>query len=107
MPDSSICAIGSKRFLQNQNRRALDGDAGQSSGAPRCGVDVDAVLSDVGMRHRRVAMNDKFSVVLRRVEKLMTNPEQIVEVLPLDRNARANPGMDEQEVSAAETVVET
>jgi hypothetical protein len=52
-------------------------------------------------------MNDKVSVVLRRVEKLMANPEQIVEVLPLDRNARANPGMDEQEVSAAETVVET
>ncbi len=107
MPDSSIGAIGSKRFSQNQYRCALDGNAGQSSGAPSSGVDVDPVLLDVGMRHRRMAMNDKVSVVLRRVEKLMANPEQIVEVLPLDRNARANPGMDEQEVSAAETVVET
>src|SRR5260370_1110385 len=80
---------------------------GQGSAAPRCGVDVDPVPLDVRMRHRCMAMNDKFSVVRRRVQKFMTNPEQIMEVLLLDRNARANAGMDEQEVSAAKTVTET
>ena len=35
------------------------------------------------MRHRRVAVNHEFAVVQRRVEKLVTNPEQIVVVLLL------------------------
>ena len=91
---------------QNQNRCALDRDAGESSRPPRSGVDVDSVLPDIGMRHWRVAVNDEFTVVLCRVEKLMTNPEQIVVVLLLDRDVRANAGMHEQEISAAKAVAE-
>ena len=37
----------------------------------------------------------------------MTNPEQILKILPLDRDARANTGMYKQEISAVKTVAET
>src|SRR5580692_5384553 len=86
-------ALLTKPELQNQNRCAFDRCAGESSRSPRAGVDVHSVLPDVGMRHRRMAVDDEFAVVLRRVEKFMTNPEQIVEVLLLDRDSRANTRM--------------
>src|ERR1700733_13950144 len=98
--------IGASSFLQNQNRRAFDGDAGERSRSPRAGVDVHPVSPDVGMRHRRVAMNDEFAVGPRRVEKFLTNPEQIVEVLLLNRNAWTNACMHEQEVAAAKAAAE-
>jgi hypothetical protein len=58
------------------------------------------------MRHRRMAVYDEFAVVLRRVEKFMTNPEQIVEVLLLDRDSRADTRMHEQEIATTKTVAE-
>src|SRR5258708_23682890 len=96
-----------KRFSQNQNRCALDGNAGKSSRAPRPGVDVDSVRPDVGMRHRRMAVNDNHAVVLYRVEKLVTNPEQILQILLLDRDARPNTGMNQKEISAIKTIRKT
>src|SRR5258708_2132353 len=95
-----------KPFSQNQNLRALDSDAGEGSRLPRSGIDVDPVVSNVGMRPRRMAMNDKFSVVPCRVEELVTNPEQVIEILPLDRDARPNAGMYKQEISAAKAILE-
>src|SRR4051812_5980163 len=95
-----------KRLLQNQNRRAFDGDAGERARPPRARVDVHSVPPDVGMRHRRVTVNDEFAVVLRRVEELTANPKQIVEVLLLNRDARAYPRVHEQEIAAAEAVAE-
>jgi hypothetical protein len=105
--DDSIGIVRRKRLSQKQNRRALDGDAGQSSRAPRAGVDVDSIMPDIGMWHRRMAVNDKLSVVPCRVEELVADPEQVVEILPLDRNGWANTGMYEQEISAAKTRAET
>ena len=54
-----------------------------------------------------MAVNDKLSVVPRRVEELVADPEQVVEILPFDRNGWANTGMYEQEISAAKTGAET
>src|SRR5258708_11880385 len=97
---------GVKRFLQNQNRCALDRNAGEGSRAPRSGVDVDSVMPDIGMRHRRMAVNDNHPVVLHRVEEIVTNPEQIMEVLLLDRDAGANTGVNKQEISPLKTLTE-
>ena len=105
--NESIGIFRRKRLLQNQNRRALDGDAGQGSRAPRAGVDVDSIMPDIGMRHRRVTVNHKLSMVPRGVEELVADPEQVVEILPLDRNGWANTSMYEQEISAAKTRAET
>src|SRR5580658_9215029 len=102
----SISWARSKRFLQNEYRRTFDGDAGKSSRSPRSGIDVHSVLPDVGMWHRRMAVDDEFAMVLRRAEKFITNPHQVVEVLLPDGNARANAGMHEQEIAAAEAVAE-
>jgi hypothetical protein len=54
-----------------------------------------------------MAVNDNHAVVLYRVEELVTNPEQILEILLLDRDARANTGMNKQEISAIKTITET
>src|SRR5712664_2494020 len=107
MEEVPSAAAGVNRFSQNQNRCALDGNAGEGSRAPRPGVDVDSVMPDIGMWHRRMAVNDEHSVVLYRVEELVTNPEQILESLLLDRDARANTGMYKQEIAAIKTIVET
>ena len=107
MEEVPSARAGVKRFSQNQNRCALDSNAGKSSRAPRPGVDVDSVRPDVGMRHRRMAVNDNHAVVLYRVEELVTNPKQILGILLLDRNARANTSMNKQEISAIKTVTET
>src|SRR3979409_2661637 len=100
MAELPSARAGVKRFSQNQNRCALDSNAGEGSRAPRPGVDVDSVMPDIGMWHRRMAVDDKHSVVLCRVEELVTNPEQILEILLLDRDAGANTGMYKQEISA-------
>src|SRR6266850_7752696 len=106
MEEVPSAAAGVKRFSQNQNRCALDSNAGEGSRAPRPGVDVDSVMPDIGMWHRRMAVNDNHSVVLCRVEELVTNPEQILKILPLDRDAGANAGMYKQEISAIKTAAE-
>lgn len=105
--EASSARADVKRFSQNQYRCALDSNAGESSRAPRPGVDVDPVRPDVGMRHRRMAVNDNHAVVLYGVEELVTNPEQILQILLLDRDARANTGMNKQEISAIKTITET
>src|SRR6202165_1718647 len=107
MAEPPSAAAGVKRFSQNQNRCALDSNAGEGSRAPSPGFDFDSVMPDIGMWHRRMAVDDKHSVVLCRVEELVTNPEQILKILPLDRDARANTGMYKQEISAIKTVAET
>ena len=63
---SSIGNVRRTRFSQHQDRGALDRDAGQDSRPTRPGVDVDAIVPDIGMRNRRVAMNDEVPVVRRR-----------------------------------------
>jgi hypothetical protein len=73
---------------------------------PSACVDVDSVRPDIGMRHRCMAVNDESSVRLRRVEELVTNPYEIVDILPFDRNAGTNAGVYKQEISAAKTVAE-
>src|SRR5260370_17030864 len=97
---------GLKRFLQNQNRCALDRNAGEGSRAPRSGVDVDSVMPDIGMRHRRMPVNDNHPVVPHRVKEISTNPEQILEILLFDRDAGANTGVNKQEISAIKTVAD-
>src|SRR2546423_119116 len=91
---------------QKQNRRAFNCSTGQATRLPRAGVDVDAVEPDIGMRHWCVSMHDEFAVVFIRVEKLVANPDEIVGILALDRNAGADAGVHEQKVSAAVTVVQ-
>jgi hypothetical protein len=53
-----------------------------------------------------MTVNDEFAMVPRRVEKFLTNPEQIVEVLLRDRNARAYARRHEQEITAAKAVAD-
>src|SRR5260370_36143950 len=106
MEEVPSARAGVKRFSQNQNRCALDRNAGEGSRAPRSGVDVDSVMPDIGMRHRRMAVNDNHPVVLHRVEEIVTNPEQILEILLFDRDAGANTGVNKQEISAIKTVAD-
>jgi hypothetical protein len=103
----SIGMVRCKRFSQNKNRCAFDSDTSQSSRVPRPGVDVDPVMTNIGIRHRRMAVNDKFSVILFRVEKLVTNPEQVLDILLLPRDVGTDTGMYKQEISATKTIVET
>jgi hypothetical protein len=95
-----------KRYLQNKNLRAFDGDAGERSTSPGTGVDVHSVPSDIGMSDRCVAVNNIFSVIPRRVEELATYPEQVVEMLLLDGDAWTDPCVHEHEIAAAETVAQ-
>src|SRR6202035_2066810 len=106
VPSAMHDTEGTQAFSQNQNRRALDRDARESSRSPRSGVDVDAVMPDIGMRNRRMTMNDEVPVVLRRVEELMTNPKQVMEILLLDRGIGADAGVNEQEIPATKAVAQ-
>src|ERR1700704_2689430 len=54
MAELPSARAGVKRFSQNQNRCALDSNAGEGSRAPRPGVDVDSVMPDIGMWHRHI-----------------------------------------------------
>src|SRR5205085_1483560 len=76
------------------------------SRSPRTRVDVHPVPFDLRMSHRGVAMNDVFSMVRGGVKEFTTYPEQVVEVLPIDRNAGTNSGMHEQKIAAAEAVAQ-
>ena len=91
---------------QEKNRRSFDRDAGQSSRSPRTSIDVDSVAPDIRMRHRRVTVHNESFVVSRRVEELVANPDQIVEILSLDRDVRTNAGVNEQEIAAAELIAQ-
>src|SRR5439155_20414351 len=92
--------------LQEQNRRAFNRNAGQGSRSPRAGIDIDSIVFDVRMRHRRVTVNDESFVIARGVEELITNPDQIVNVLLLDRDVRTNAGVNEQEFAATELIAQ-
>jgi hypothetical protein len=72
------------------------------------GVDVDSVVPDIRMRHRRVTVHDE-SFVISRVDSRNSfrNPDQIVNVLLLDGDVRANAGMHEQEIAATELIAQT
>ena len=103
----SICIDGYKQRLQKQNRCTLDRDAGQGSGLPGAGVDVDSVVTDIGMRNRRMAVHNESSVILHRVEELVTNPDQVFGVLLIEWNVRTNTGVDEKEISARKMIAQT
>ena len=59
---------------QHQDRRALYGDAAQDSCVPRSGIDIDPIVTNIRMWHRRVTMNDEFSMVVRRIQEFLANP---------------------------------
>src|SRR6185436_18949390 len=56
---------------------------------------------------RRVTMHDESFVIPRRLEELVPNPDQIVNVLLLDGDVGANAGMHEQEIAATELIAQT
>ena len=58
------------------------------------------------MRHRRVTVHDESFVTSRGIEELVPNPDQIVNILLLDRDVRANARMHEQEIAATEPVAQ-
>jgi hypothetical protein len=89
---------------ENKNVVTFDRNACQNSGSPCPGIDIDAVPENFGMLHGRVAMDDNFAVILRRVEEFVANPKQIFGPLLLDRDAWLYARMDEQEIAADETV---
>ena len=74
--------------------------------SPRGGVNIDSVGANVWMRHRRMTVHDESLVFPRAVEELITNPDQIVNILLLNRNARTNARMHEQEIAATELVAQ-
>ena len=74
---------------------------------PRAGVDIDSIVTNVGMRDRRVAVNDKFSVVVCRIQKFVTDPKQIRAILLINRDVGTDAGVDEQEIATMKTVLET
>ena len=100
-------AVGQQPFLQDQNCCALDGDAGQGSRTPGAGVDVDPVAAYVRMRHRCMAMHDEFAVILGRVEKLVTDPDQVIGILVFDRDVGPDAGVNEQEISTRKMIAQT
>ena len=93
-----------KRLLQHQNRRSFDRDTGQDARVPRPSIDIDPVVTNVGMSDRGVTVHDEFPVVLRRIQEFVTNPEQIHAVLLLQGDGGADAGMDEQEIATMKTV---
>jgi hypothetical protein len=96
-----------KLLSQHQNRRAFDGDTGQVSCVPRSSVDIYSIVTNIGMLHRRVTVNDEFSVVACRIEEFVTNPEQIVPRLLFHRDGGTDAGVNKQEIAATKAVVET
>jgi len=91
---------------QEEERRSFDRNTSQSSRAPCGSVDVDSIVPDIRMRHRRMTMHDESSVTPRRVEELITNPNQIIGILMLNRDIRANAGVHEQEIAATELIAQ-
>lgn len=93
--------------LKKEKRRAFDRDAGQCSRSPRASVDVDAIVSNVRVRHRCMSVHNESSVVLRRIKELVADPDQVVGILMLERNAWTNAGVHEQEIAANEQIAQT
>lgn len=89
---------------QKENRGAFNCDARESSRLPCAGVDVDSIVSDIGVRHRCVTVHDEVSVVLRGVEELLSYPDQVVGILMIDGNVRTNARVNEQKIAAAELI---
>lgn len=67
----------------------------KSSRPNRSRVDVDAVLADIGFRHRRVFMNNGIAPILRRIEKQLANPHEIFGRLLFQCTARPQTRMHE------------
>jgi hypothetical protein len=86
--------------LQEHDRCSLDRDAGESPSPNSTSVDVDSIRADVGMRNRRVSVNDQLAVIELRFEKLAADPDEIIELLSFERNAGTDAGMNEQKVAA-------
>jgi hypothetical protein len=92
---------------ENKNVVTFDRNACQNSGSPCPGIDIDAVPENLGMLHGRVAVDNNFAVILRRVEEFVTNPEQIFGPLLLDRDAWLYSCMNEHKIAADEAVAKT
>ena len=54
------------------------------------------------MAHRCVAVHDEFPEILLALQKLLANPQQVILLLFGQWHARADAGVDEEEVTAGE-----
>ena len=64
-------------------------------------------MTNIGIGYRCVAVHDALSMVLCRVEKLLTNPEQVLVLLPLERDTGTYAGMYKQKISATKAIAKT
>src|SRR5438270_38029 len=78
----------------------------QDAAAIRAGVDADAVCALVHRVRYCMAVNDDTAMVLRVAEERVADPSQVLSVLLLHRDARADSGMDEQIISEGERIGE-
>src|SRR5262249_5851689 len=75
---------------------ALQDQAGQPPGGIGASIDIDAIGPDLGLRYRRMPVDNDLAKIPLVVEKLLANPTEVLLALRLKRNARTDTGMHEE-----------
>src|SRR5260221_12908076 len=100
---SSLSASGEAAHafsgLQERPGFAVEHEAGELAAGEGAGVDADAVALDLGRLGDVVAMDDDLAEIDARAEKLVADPQHVLQRLGVERHARLDPGMDEIEVA--------
>ena len=78
-------------FFQNQ--------AGQPTSRISGSVNSDAIGENLWVYRRRVAMHDQFSVLHITGQERVSDGQQIIARLAIERHARPNPGMAEKVIT--------
>ena len=82
---------------------AFEHKACQSTRHIGAGVDVDPVRQHFGPVGRSMAMNDALAEVYFAIEKLLSDPQQILGILPIEGDAGPDTGMTQEVRSGART----
>ena len=94
---------GARTFgLEQGDGVGLEHEAGEPAGPHRPGVDGDAVRVVLDHRHDGVAVHDLEAEVGGRAQERLANPDQVVAILRLERDARADAGVHEQVAADAQ-----
>src|SRR5215467_2161053 len=81
---------------QKANALRFEGSACQPPGHEGAGVDIDSIRAHVGLLDRSVAVHHDFPEVGATVEERLANPQEVVAVLALERDAGPDPGVAEK-----------
>ena len=76
--------------------RTLEYGARQPSGGEGTGIDINPVRQYFGPLGWRMPVNDDLAEIYRAFQKLIPNPQKVIDTLAFQSYARTNAGMAEE-----------